>query len=206
MANRRRRQDIAEGDQEWRGFAVLTAGAGPVGPRLGVPLDSGTIAPSGQALSAIGAVLERLVDQAPSRRTSARSCAPSLMLRTASARPCPPASVRTADDGPDLRRSGSRAADRAADISVGASTTVASIRRRGRPRTRARMDAWTSAPSARRLVRSGVTTTFATEPFESLRDGFDDLDIAQAPPGTGTSVLTCRPNGAGETRCRRYLL
>jgi hypothetical protein len=74
----------------------------------------------------------------PSRAaTSARTSAPSLMLRTASRNPSPVAMAR--DE---------------VVTTAGMSMTVASRRKRGRPNRRARTEAWTSAPSERRLLRS----------------------------------------------------
>jgi len=106
--------------------------------------------------------------QEPLRRTSARSSALSLMLRTASARPCPAAPERVAgtpEDRAELRAGGSTASGGAV-IAAGMSTTVASSFKSGMPRTRARTDAWTRAPSDKRLPRSGapVSTTGARLP------------------------------------------
>ena len=73
----------------------------------------------------------------PSRRTWARISAPSLMLRTASARPSPAAT-----------------ADEDGVSAAGISAMVASSRKSGIPKRRARTEAWTSPPSELRLEGS----------------------------------------------------
>jgi hypothetical protein len=108
------------------------------------------------------------------RRTWARTSAPSLRLRTASAKPFP----------------GGSAEDRVVSA-AGMSTTVASSRKRGMPSKRARTDACTSAPSDRRLLGSSAAVGAAggvTRPRTARRC------LTGRPP----------PGGAESRRWRRF--
>jgi hypothetical protein len=99
---------------------------------------------------------------APLRRASARSSSPSLMCRMASAKP------RLAGYGPEggSSETGARsstggrrdAADRPA-TSAGVRTIAASSLNSRIPRRRARIDASTSVPSDRRLLRPGTAVS-----------------------------------------------
>jgi hypothetical protein len=109
----------------------------------------------------------------PSRRNSARTFAPSLMLRTASAK----LSLPTPGEAEAV-------------IAAGISATVASRRKSGMPRRRARMDACTSAPSDNRLRRSAAAVN-ATG---------DDASWPQAE----SRFTRSSPSGAGVMRWRRF--
>jgi hypothetical protein len=109
----------------------------------------------------------------PSRRNSARTVAPSLMLRTASAK----LSLPTPGEAEAV-------------IAAGISATVASRRKSGMPRRRARMDACTSAPSDNRLRRSAAAVN-ATG---------DDASWPQAE----SRFTRSSPSGAGVMRWRRF--
>ena len=127
-----------------------------VGPR---PLCSRTIRTHAVEMvpAAVSVTDNGLLSQDPLRRASARSSAPSLMLRTTSARPLP-----TAGDRPGatrLDRTGVTADHRRASVvgavvSAGTITIVASSVKSRMPTSRARIDASTSAPSDSRLPRS----------------------------------------------------
>jgi hypothetical protein len=95
----------------------------------------------------------------PLRRASARSSAPSLSLRTASASPCPGSRER-ADAGPDdcagLRKGRSRGAGFCVVSPAGASTMVASTFKIGMPIKRARRQPSTRTPSERCFRGSGT--------------------------------------------------
>jgi len=109
----------------------------------------------------------------PSRRNSARTFAPSLMLRTASAK----LSLPTPGEAEAV-------------IAAGISATVASRRKSGMPRRRARMDACTSVPSDNRLRRSAAAVN-ATG---------DDASWPQAE----SRFTRSSPSGAGVMRWRRF--
>jgi hypothetical protein len=98
----------------------------------------------------------------PLRRASARSSAPSLIVRTASATPPleSPERINAARDGrAELPIGRSRAAQVGAVSPAGASTTVASTFKIGRPSKRARIQASTRTTSERRFPGSGTAVS-----------------------------------------------
>jgi hypothetical protein len=135
----------------------------------------------------------------PLRRASARSSAPSLIVRTASASPSLefPERVDAARDGRAELIGKSRATEGGAVSPAGASTMVASIFKSGMPSKRARTQASTRTPSERRFPGSGTTLS---APGAAV---LDDLGIARA-----RAALRIRNHdprcAAGTRRCRRF--
>ena len=121
--------------------------------------------------------------QEPLRGASARSPDPPLILRTASASPCPRTGER-ADAAPadraEHRVGGSRGPAIGEVSPAGASAMVASTFKTGMPIRRARIQASTRTPSERRLLGSGTTVT----PVRAL--ALDDLGICTRPDARGT--------------------
>lgn len=134
----------------------------------------------------------------PLRRASARSSAPSLIVRTASASPSleSPERVDAARDGRAELIGKSRAKEVGALSPAGASTMVASTFKSGMPSKRARIQASTRTPSERRFAGSGTAVN-------AVGGVLDDLGIAHA---RGSMRIRNRdPRCAAETmRCRRF--
>src|SRR4029453_16323274 len=112
-------------------------------------------------------------------RTGWRPGGASSMFRTASARPSP-APFEPAGGRVDRTDAPAPRPDAAPRPSAGTSTTAASTRRSGIPRRRARTDASTTAPSERRLVRSGIVPRPLEAPPErrNARAPGDEADDA----------------------------